>query len=117
MVLRAGLGFDCSSFWSSDTCYFLATWPIVMVCQEVLTVKHAHIICYLLEFPSTFIKLCHACEELELNAKCSRFGVHFIDVKNTHECCMKFDNIRISLTRERYWYDIRDVLVPIIYAL
>ena len=25
-------------------------------------------------FPSTFINLCHAGEELESNAKCSRFG-------------------------------------------
>ena len=59
--------------------------------------KQAHIICYMLEFTSTFIK-CHACEELESNAKCSRNGVHSIDVKNTHECYMKFDNVRIILT-------------------
>ena len=48
---------------------------------EVSTVKHAHIICYMLQFPSTFIKLCHACGELKSNAKCSSFGVYFIVVK------------------------------------
>ena len=37
--------------------------------------------------------------------------------KNTHECFMKYDYVRISLTRERYWYEICDVLVPILYAL
>ena len=77
-----------------------------------------------LEFPSTFIKLWYACEELESNAKCSSFGGgaggrgrSFIDVRNMHDCYMKLDYVRISLTRERYWYEIRDVLVPILHAL
>ena len=30
---------------------------------------------------------------------------------------MKFDNVRISLIRERYLYEIRDVLVPIHHAV
>ena len=34
-----------------------------------------------------------------------------------HDCYMKFDYVPISLTREKYWYEIRDVLVPILYAL
>ena len=34
-----------------------------------------------------------------------------------HDCYMKFDYVRISLTREKYWYEIRDVLVPILHAL
>ena len=38
--------------------------------------------------------------------KCSKFGVYYIDVKNTHECYiqmyMKFDNVRISITCKRY---------------
>ena len=83
--------------------------------SEVPTVKNAHIYCYMLEF--TCIKLCHACEELESNAKCSRFGLYFIDVKNTHKCYMKFDIVRISLTHERYWYKICDVLVPLHHAV
>ena len=71
-----------------------------------------------LEFPSTFIKLRYACEELESNAKCStlwgwRVG-YFIAVTNMHDCYMKFDYVRISLTRGKYWYEIRDVLVPIL---
>ena len=45
-----------------------------------------------LEFPSTFIKLWYACEELESNAKCSSFGGNFIDVRNMHDCYMKFDS-------------------------
>ena len=28
----------------------------------------------------------NACEELESNAKCSRLGGYFINVKNTHVC-------------------------------
>ena len=48
-----------------------------------------------LEFPSTVIKLWYACEELESNAKCSSF----IDVRNMHDCYMKFDYVCISLTR------------------
>ena len=31
-----------------------------------------------------------------------------IDVRNTHACYIKFDYMRIS--REKYWYDIRDEL-------
>ena len=36
-----------------------------------------------------------------------------------HDCYMKFDYVRISLTREKYWFEIRDVhvLVPILHAL
>ena len=34
-----------------------------------------------------------------------------------HDCYMKFDYVRISLTREKYWYEIRDVVVPILHAL
>ena len=34
-----------------------------------------------------------------------------------HDCYMKFDYVRISFTREKYWYEIRDVLVPILHAL
>ena len=29
----------------------------------------------------------------------------------------EIDYVRISLTREKYWYEIRDVLVPILHAL
>ena len=53
-----------------------------------------------LEFPSMFIKLWYACEELESNAKCSNFLGYFIDVRNMHDCYMKFDYVRISLTWE-----------------
>ena len=65
-----------------------------------------------LEFPSTFIKLWYACEELKSNAKCSSFEGwgggggggegYFIDVRNMLECYMKFDYVRISLTRKKY---------------
>ena len=39
----------------------------------------------------------------------ANFWVYFIDVKNKHECYMNFENVRISLTRVRYWYEIRDI--------
>ena len=53
---------------------------------------------------------------------------YFIDVRNLQEfvkesflslvCCnMKFDYVHISLTHEKYWYEIGDVLVPIIHAM
>ena len=32
----------------------------------------------------------YACEELESNAKCSRFGGYFINVKNTHVYYMTY---------------------------
>ena len=79
------------------------------------------------EFPSTFIKLWYTCEELELNAKCSSFVRYFIDVRNMHDCYMKFDYMRISFTREKYWYEILtywyqfftrcEELVPILHRL
>ena len=37
----------------------------------------------------------------------------FYDVKNTPVSYMKFDIVNISHTIVRYWYKIRDVLVPI----
>ena len=43
-------------------------------------------------------------------------GVYFIDVKNTYECYMNFENVRISHTFVRYWYEIRDILVPILHT-
>ena len=39
-----------------------------------------------------------------------------LGVKNTYKYYMKFDRIRISLIRERYWFEIRDVLVPNFHA-
>ena len=38
---------------------------------------------------------CQNCVELDSNAKCSRFGGYFINVRNTHACKMKFDFVRI----------------------
>ena len=40
-----------------------------------------------------------------------------LGLKNTYKCSMKFDSIRISLIRERYWFEIRDVLVPTFHAV
>ena len=34
-----------------------------------------------------------------------------------HDYYMKFDYVGISLTREKYWYEIRDVLVPVLHEL
>ena len=48
------------------------------------------------------MKVCHTCEELESNAKCSRFVVYFINVKNTHICYIKLDLMRIS-------HNVRDI--------
>ena len=70
-----------------------------------------------LEFPSTFVKLWYACEELESNTKYSSFVEYFIDVRNMHDCYMKFDYVRIVFTREKYWHEIRDILVQILHAL
>ena len=44
-------------------------------------------------------------------------GWYFIDVRNMHDCYMKSDYVGTSLTREKYWYEIRGVLVPIFHAL
>ena len=34
-----------------------------------------------------------------------------------HDCYMKFYSLRISLRREKYWCEIREVLVPILNTL
>ena len=41
---------------------------------------------------------------------------YFIDVRNTHDC-ISFDYVRISLTREKHWYQTRDESVPILHVL
>ena len=51
-----------------------------------------------------------------MDKKGKKIGVYFIDVKNTHECYMNFEDVRISHTFVRYWYEIRDILVPILHA-
>ena len=140
MVLRAGFGFCLLQFLvvacvllSRDVAHFYGLpLSILTLVLEVPAVKHAHtcIICYMLEFPSTFMKLCHACEELQSNAKNSRFRGYFIDVKNTHECLMKFDRVRFSLMHVRdicinskfvkYWYKLFtrcEELVPILHGV
>ena len=47
------------------------------------------------KFPSTFIKSCHSFEEVEPDAKWSRFGGIY-----THVCYMKFDLMRISFKKK-----------------
>ena len=47
---------------------------ILTIVPEVTTIKHAHIICYMMEFSSMFIKLCYGCEELESITKCRTLG-------------------------------------------
>ena len=51
---------------------------------------------------------------------------YLIDVRNMHDCYIKIDLMRISLIREKYWYEIRDVwyssrtvrkLVPILHGV
>ena len=54
------------------------------------------------------------CEELE-SIKKAKNGLYFIDVKNTHDCYMFFENVRNPHTFVRYWYEIRDILVPILH--
>ena len=55
------------------------------------------------------------CEESESIKKAKKIGVYSIDVKNTHECYMFFENVRNPHTFVRYWYEIRDILVPILH--
>ena len=50
-----------------------------------------------------------------IDKKGKKIGVYFIDVKNTHECYMFFENVRNPHTFVRYWYEIRDILVPILH--
>ena len=59
------------------------------------------------------------CDELETNAKCSRFGGYFINVRDTHVCYIytKFDFVRFFPQSVRYWYEICDLLVPIFHVL
>ena len=62
---------------------------------KVSTVELFKIFCFLFKFSFYVYKVCNACEELESNAKCSRFGRYFIDVKNAHIYYMNFDFVRI----------------------
>ena len=45
------------------------------------------------------------------------FGGYLIDVSNMNDGYIEFDYVRISLTCEKYWYEIRDVLVPILHTV
>ena len=56
---------------------------------------------------------CQNCEELESNAKCSRFGGHFINVRNRHVCYIKYDFVcifhkvrDIGTKYVTYWYQL-----------
>ena len=63
------------------------------------------------------IKSLHICEELESNAKCSRFGGVFYWCKAC-ACMLHIISLRAQISQNvRYWYAIYDVLVPIFHAL
>ena len=90
--------------------HFLATRLIQLICSltpvtDVSSVKHMKFICNLLNH---VIKSWHICEELESNAKCSRFrgggegGGYFIDVKIAHVCYISL-SAQIS-QNVKYWY-------------
>ena len=38
---------------------------------------------------------------MRANVECSSFVGYFIDVRNLHDCHMKFDYVHISLTHEK----------------
>ena len=77
------------------------------------------------------VPIIHTCEESHLdiklpaisyygmraNVEWSSFVGYFIDVRSLHDCHMNFDYVHISLTHEKYWYEIGDVLVPTIHAM
>ena len=70
------------------------------------------------------VPIIHTCEEsansnygMRANVECSSFVGCFIYVRNLHDCHMNFDYVHTSLTHEKYWYEIGDVLVPIIHAI
>ena len=46
-------------------------------------------------------------------------GGHFINVKKTHACMLHIILLRAHFfsQKEKYWYEIRDVLVPNFHAL
>ena len=46
----------------------------------------------------------------------AEFGLYFIDVNNTYACCLNCLNVRIPLTRVRYWCKIHDIFVQILDA-
>ena len=62
---------------------FLVTWPTfenskTLSPLELLTVKNVHIICYVLSFPSMFIRWwCYTCEELESIKRQKNWGVFY----------------------------------------
>ena len=67
---------------------------------------------YCLELRRPFCSTCHACEELESDAKCSRIrGDIFINVKNTHVCYIIISRRAHFSQNVKYWYEIRNVLV------
>ena len=62
--------------------------PKEMFSRDAVHINDLH---KLMKFTCSLLEphqLCHACEEVESNAKCSRFGVYFINVKNTYVCCI-----------------------------
>ena len=84
---------------------------ILHTCEEPVPNPHT---CVESQFVVCIYQLC---EELESNAKCSSFRVYFIGVRNTYDFYIKFDYLCISLTREKYWDEIHDELVPTLHAL
>ena len=62
------------------------------------------------------IKSWHICEELKSIAKCSRFGVLFYRCEDC-ACKLHIISLRAQISQKvKYWYEICDVLVPILHA-
>ena len=101
---------------------FLVTWPTfenskTSSALELLTVKHVHIICYMLSFPSMFIRLwCCTCEELESIKKGKKMGC-ILSMWRIRMNAIWILKMYVFLT---HLWDIgmkySDILVPILHA-
>ena len=57
------------------------------------------------------------CKELESIVECSRFGVFFYQCEDC-ACMLHIISLRAQISQNvKYWYEICDVLVPILHSV
>ena len=107
---------NCEKWYQNITCEkMLSELTRVKNCYQILTrvIKVYQIITYMKNW---YLIVIYVSKNFVCKMQQTRGGVHFINMRNTHTCYMKFDFVRI-LQSVRYWYEMYDVLVPILNSV
>ena len=95
-------------------------FPLNVLTALTSTHFYIFILCHMLKFPSIFINYALHVKNWNRLQNAADLGEggggYFISVTNT-KCYIKFDFLRVSHIRVRYWYEIRDILIPIFHVL